>query len=209
MICNMGILSLESSYNDLRQRFNCNVIVIRRGASEKFTTFSQTQNLDVRLPFSFAVTETSVMAKTVSRKSRWTGLNTHFSMSSKQTQTIISRKILVESNQTYFTVISTLTFKQDRIWTYFMFPMDFSFQMARKLFHQTLSILTLNLSSSRYQVVYQEHGIGDQVFVVHSGQLQSLRRVQKRHYDIGHRKKSEFQNNLFYNHIWYFVKFNL
>ena len=194
------VLSLESSYNDLREMHECNVIVIRRGAPEKFTAFSQTQNPHVRLPFYFAVTETNVMAKTVSRKSRWTSLkNTRFSMSSKQTQTIISRKVLVKPNQTYFTVISTLIFKQDRIWTYFMFPMDFSFRMARKLFHQTLSIPALKLSWSRYKIqilvlelmaisLTLEFGLS--MAFVHTGQCQTLKRVRKTHCDIGHRKKS-------------------
>ena len=50
MLCDMNIVSLETSYKDLREVHNSNVIVIMRGG---------------RTTFPFAVAGTNVMAKTV------------------------------------------------------------------------------------------------------------------------------------------------
>ena len=67
MLCDMSpgkSISLETSYSDLRKVHNCNVIIIMRGDDKIRETSSF--NLKQFNEFPFAVTDTNVMAKTVS-----------------------------------------------------------------------------------------------------------------------------------------------
>ena len=69
MLCDMSpgkSISLETSYSDLRKVHNCNVIIIMRGDDNINLILSDFYDKQLS-EFPFAVTETNVMAKTVSK----------------------------------------------------------------------------------------------------------------------------------------------
>ena len=64
MLCDMSTISLETSYSNLRNVYKCNVIIIMRSDDKTYKTFDFRVNQITEFPF--AVTDTNVMAKTVS-----------------------------------------------------------------------------------------------------------------------------------------------